>query len=167
MDLTIIKPKKYKVETQHDIYNLKFTLESFAFLEERLDSVENALELFNSSDIKVIPIFFEAGLVHTKCSHNILKMLENVDLYGLASVISKVLNDTLTSEFDFDKKFDWPRLYFIAKFILNLSEEEFWNSTPKKILTMMKMFEKEKKDNNMKNYKKAIRTNTLKSSACE
>ncbi len=66
-------------------------------------------------------------------------------------LIANALNDVLCADYGFDKEFDWQLLYFIARPALGFSDEEFWSSTPKKILTMMKMLEEVKKEGQTEN----------------
>lgn len=144
MNLTTIKPEIKVIKIGKEIYPLKYDLNAFAFIEENLNSVNEAIKLFNEKDFEAIAIIFQAGLIHTERNYNILKILKKTDPKKLIAAIAEAINGVICSDYGFDKEFDWALLYFIAKPVLNFSEEEFWSSTPKKILTMMKMIEEMK-----------------------
>lgn len=139
--LETIKPKTNQIEINGKLYNLKFTLESFAFLEERFNSVDEAIRLFNNKNFDAILACFEAGLLHTKEKYNIQKIINKANPEILITAIAETMTSSLSSDFGFDKEWDWALLYIIAKPVLNMSEEEFWQSTPKKILWMLKIIQ--------------------------
>lgn len=142
--LETIKPKSHKIEIAGKIYELKFTLESFAFLEEKFNSVDEAIKLFNAKDFDAIIACFKAGLLHKKENYNIQKLINKSNPELLILAIAGAMTSALTCEYGFDKEWDWCLLYFIAKPILHLSEDEFWQSTPRKILSMLKIIEEVK-----------------------
>ncbi|MDR1169048.1 MAG: hypothetical protein LBK53_09220 [Heliobacteriaceae bacterium] len=143
MNLEIIKPKSFTIKIGKTIYPLRYDLRAFAFIEENLNSVNEAVSLFNEKDLGAIAVMFQAGLLHVGA--DAYKLLKKVNLEELIRTIAKAISEVTCSDYGFDKEFDWSLLYFIAKPALNFSEEEFWNSTPKKILTMMKMLEEMRK----------------------
>ncbi len=143
MNLEIIKPQMAAVKIGRTIYPLRYDLRSFAFIEENLNSVNEGIKLFNEKDLGAIAIIFQAGLLHIGA--DACKLLKKANLDELIQTIAKAVSEVTCSEYGFDEEFDWSLLYFIAKPALHFSEEEFWNSTPKKILTMMKMLEEVKK----------------------
>jgi len=144
MNLSTIKPQVFEVKIGKNIYYLKYNLEAFAFIEEELGNIIDAIKNFNEKDFNTAAVFFCAGLIYTRQQYDIIKLVKKADPKELINIIAKAINDVICPEYGFDKEFDWPLLYFIAKPALNFSEEEFWQSTPKKILTMMKMLEEMK-----------------------
>jgi len=141
MNLELIKPQTFGIKIGKQIYELKYTLKAFAFIEEQLGSVNDGIKAFNEKNFKAIAVMFFAGLIHTGKNYDVMRLMKNADPAELACVISSAINEVISSDYSFDKEFDWSLLYFIAKPALNFSEEEFWQSTPKKILMMMKMLE--------------------------
>lgn len=139
-----IKPKTHNVEVDGKIYPLLFTLESFAFLEEKQGSVNEAIKLFNDKDFNAIMNCLEAGLLHTNEKYNIQKIINKSNPEIVILGIAGAMNSVLTCEYGFNEEWDWSLLYFIAKPILHLTEEEFWQSTPRKILSMLKIIEEVK-----------------------
>ena len=139
--LETIKPKINKLCIDGKAYDLKFTLESFAFLEEKFNSVDEAIRLFNSKNFAAILACFEAGLLHTKEEYNVQKIINELNPEACIIAIADAMTSALSSDFGFDKEWDWALLYFIAKPVLHMSEEEFWQSTPKKILWMLKILQ--------------------------
>lgn len=139
-----IKPKIHKIKIADKIYELKFTLEAFAFLEEKFSSVNEAINLFNAKDFNAIIACFEAGLLHKKENYDIQKLIDKSNPELLIFAIAAAMTSALTSEYGFDEEWDWSLLYFIAKPVLHLSDDEFWQSTPRKILSMLKIIEEVK-----------------------
>jgi uncharacterized phage protein (TIGR02216 family) len=37
------------------------------------------------------------------------------------------------------QQWDWPLLYYIGTVILNMTEEEFWKCTPRKLFALLKV----------------------------
>lgn len=144
MNLNTIKPKKYIVNIGKENIELKFDLRSFAYLEEHFESIEKALELFNKKDFDAIKSCFMASLLHCNKTSNINELMKKADPQELTLKIASTINDALAFDFGFDKEFDWALLYFIAKPVLHFSEEEFWQSTPKKILSMLRILQEAK-----------------------
>lgn len=142
--LETIKPKIHNVEINGKIYPLKFTLESFAYLEERFNSVDEAIKKFNEKDFEAILACFEVGLLHTKEKYNIPKIINKSNPEVVILTIASAMTAVLTGDFGFDKEWDWCLLYYIAKPVLHLTEDEFWQSTPRKILSMLKIIEEVK-----------------------
>lgn len=142
--LETIKPKSYNIKINGKIYSLKFTLEAFAYLEEKFNSVNEAIKLFNEKNFAAILTCFEAGLLHTKEKHNIQRIINKSNPEILIFTLVEAMTSALSGEYGFDKEWDWSLLYFIAKPVLHLSEEEFWQSTPTKILSMLKIIEEVK-----------------------
>lgn len=141
MNLNIIKPKKYVIKIGKENIELKFDLRSFAYLEENFESIENTLALFNKKDFDAIKCCFVASLAHCDKAYNVNELIKKADPQELTLKIASAINDALTSDFGFDKEVDWALLYFIARPALHFSEEEFWQSTPKKILSMLKILQ--------------------------
>lgn len=139
-----IKPKIHKMKIANKTYELKFTLAAFAFLEEKFNSVNEAINLFNAKDFNAIMACFEAGLLYKKENYNIQKIINKSNPELLIFTIAAAMTSALTCEYGFDKEWDWSLLYFIAKPVLHLSEDEFWQSTPRKILSMLKIIEEVK-----------------------
>lgn len=139
--LETIKPKTIELKIDGKSYEIKFTLESFAWLEEKFNSVDEAIRLFNNRNYDAIIACFEAALLHKKEKYNIQKIIDKAYPEELILAITDTMNSSLTSDYGFDKEWDWALLYFIAKPVLHLSEEDFWQSTPKKILSMLKIIE--------------------------
>lgn len=139
MNLTIIKPKTMELKVDNQTLKLKYTLKSFSYLEEEFGSVNTAIDLFNEKDCVAVIKFIEAGLLHCAKKPDIQKIVKKADLIELIVSIAQCIQESLSSDFGFDKEFDWHLLYFIAKPALNFSDEEFWQATPKKILTMLRM----------------------------
>jgi hypothetical protein len=143
MNLEIIKPKTSAIKIGRTIYPLRYDLRAFAFIEETLDGVDNAVKLFNEQDTSAIVVMFQAGLLHIGVDAK--KLIKKVNAEELTNTIANAISEVSCNDYGFDKVFDWSLLYFIAKPVLHFSEGEFWQATPKKILTMMKMLEEVKK----------------------
>lgn len=135
--LEIIKPKNYIVKIDKKVYPLRFTLESFAYLEERFTSVAEAINHFNKKDFGAIIVCFEAGLLHTKKDYDIHNLISKADPEMLIFTLAKAMTSSITGDYGFEDEWDWSLLYFIGKTILHLTEDEFWHSTPRKILSML------------------------------
>lgn len=135
--LEIIKPKDYVVKIDKKAYPLKFTLESFAYLEERFISVTEAINHFNKKDFGAIIACFEAGLLHTKKDYDINNLISKADPEAFIFTLAKAMTSSLSGDYGFENEWDWSLLYFIGKTILHLTEDEFWQSTPRKILSML------------------------------
>jgi len=142
MNLTIIKPEVRRLNIGKKTLNLKYNLRAFAHIEEKFGSVTQAIETFNKKDETAILQIFAIGLLYTEQEFDISKMKEEITLEIMAQAASAAMSDALCTDYGFDKEFDWPLLYFIARPALNFSEYEFWEATPKKILGLLKILEK-------------------------
>lgn len=140
MNLELIKPKAFTIKIGKTEYPIRFTLESFAYLEGIFGSVEKAVDAFNARTPQAITEFLIAGLkLDDESKIKKLKIDENLIL-----TIAEVVQDALPTDYKFDENWDWSLLYYIVRPALNLSQEEFWNSTPKKLTAFIKILEKQK-----------------------
>lgn len=143
-NLTLIKPTSHKIQIGDEMIELKYTLESFAFLEQEFDTVEKAIELFNTGNRDTIIKFIIAGI---RNSFNI-EIFNNMNFNEeLISQISAAFTDSLPLDYQMEDLIDWSLLYYIIKPLLHLSEDEFWDSTPKKLIGLFKAIEKCKESN--------------------
>lgn len=138
MNLEIIKPKTtFTIEVGRQECNLSFTLKSFAYLEELFGTVEKAINEFNTKDETAVREFLYAGLQNkTKKQVEKIRIDEN-----LLRIIADAVSSALPENYKMDEAFDWSLLYYIIRPALYLSENEFWNSTPKKLLEFTKVLD--------------------------
>lgn len=142
-NLTLIKPKINTIQATKDMLELKFTLKSFAFLEEEFGSVVEAVKLFNANDLTAIKQMLKAGLMsmNTKCDP------ENIEINDeLISTVANAISDSISQDYNFTEEIDWSLLYYIIKPAVNMSENEFWHSTHKQMLGFWATLEKYRKE---------------------
>jgi len=140
MNLELIKPKEFTLKIGRKEYPIRFTLESFAYLEGVFGSVENAINTFNERNQEAIIAFLIAGLKLDDA--NMISKI-NID-ENLILLLAEVIQDALPDDYKFDENWDWSLLYYIIRPALNLNEDEFWNSTPKKLTSFIRILEKQK-----------------------
>ena len=150
MTIYEIKPKEYKIKIKNKEYQLMYNLEAFANVEQMLGDMQKAFEDLNNHDLTTIKIFLYSGLIHKK--ENIqLKESQKMTIDGKTlKIIFDAINDSLVEGFNFFKEYEWSLIYYIGTVSLNMSEEEFWKSTPRKIVSLIKILEEVKNQGNDK-----------------
>lgn len=136
--LNTIKPQVHKIKTKDKDLEIKFTLESFAYLEEKFNSISEAIFLFNEKNEEAKKGFLKASLIHLKEEND--SEIEFTD--EILTTLANACSESISQDYSIQEGFDWNLLYYIARPALNLSEKEFWQSTPRKLLNLFKILEK-------------------------
>lgn len=137
-NLDKIKQPARFIEINNVKYEIKFTLSAFAYLEEKFGTVADAIRRFNDKEDIALKEFFKAGLSYKKLEYEDSKLVFTEEIL---TSIAFACSESLCKDYDLNTAFDWNLLYYIARPLSQLSEEEFWNSTPCKILGALKVYE--------------------------
>ena len=150
MSINEIKPKEFKIKIKNKEYQLKYDLEAFANVEQMLGDMQKAFDDLNNHDLTTIKIFLYSGLIHEKESIP-LRDIQKMTIDGeTLKVLFDAINDSLVEGFNFFKEYEWSFIYYIGTVSLKMSEEEFWKSTPRKIVSLIKILEEVKNKGNDK-----------------
>ena len=138
MNLEEIKPQKLPIKIKNKVYNLKYDFDSFATIEQMLGSIPEAFNSLNKFDLSVIKIFIWTGLDGEEeiSKEKFDSMSLDANVLGL---ISLAVENSLSPEYDFFEDWDWPLFYYLGTVTLKMSEEEFWKSTPRKLISLLKI----------------------------
>ena len=142
-NLELIKPKTHTIQVGKKKLELKFTLESFAHLEEEFGSVVEAVKLFNEKDETAIRQILSSILKED------FKYIEITN--KIISTLATAMSDSISQDYNFEDEIDWALLYYIIKPALNMSEVEFWNSTHRQMFGYLKTLERHGKEVEAKN----------------
>lgn len=137
--LTEIRPQEIFIKIKNKFYGLRFDFEAFANIEQILGSIKDAFELLNKLDIAAVKTFLWAGLLHNKESLPLKKFADMSIDDGVIKVLSDALNESLGDGYSFFDEWDWSLLNYVGTVHLGMDESDFWKSTPRKILALMKI----------------------------
>jgi len=137
-NLEQIKQAARVIEINGRMFEIRFNLSAFAYLEEKFGTVSEAIRLFNAKDENALKEFFKAGLVYKNLECEDINLIFTDEVL---SVLASACNEALCKDYDLDTAFDWNLLYYILRPLLQLSNKEFWDSTPRKLLGALKVYE--------------------------
>lgn len=119
--------------------NLIFDLRAFAVIEKQIGSIKEAFKLLNENDADVISIFIWAGLLYQNPKTTFGSIKDKLNIEEAILKLQESLDIALSNDYNFLEQWDWALLYYTSTVTLNMSEETFWHSTPRKIISLLKI----------------------------
>jgi hypothetical protein len=119
-------------------YLIQFTFKSVYALEERYGPISAAFKALLNDDIKQaieaaeVFLYVLTGLPPEKTNEHLDVFRFNMAVEGILKALKRDFPDKKEESDNAEATHDWDSLYYIGRYWLGMSDDEFWATTPRR-----------------------------------